>query len=347
MSKPPRLQQRNEHWYVAYTKDGRSKRDSLRTTDLQTAEVRFQGWLKERRLHIEVQDNPYIEDVLELWMDQWITGRMLSESRYPSVCKNLNAYFGKMRVSEIEREHSRTYCQLRQDGKIGTSKASNSTVRLELQRLRAALRFMMERVEPKEQRLPQSVIPYVELPHASPPRNRVLSKDEIQLLRETCPNLVIKGSNRMSRIGRFVMLALETAQRKTAICELTWGQVKFDVNQIHFNPEGRRQTQKKRPTVPISPVLRPVLERAFEERINDYVIDHDRGVWEPLKKLASDLGIDGLHPHVFRHTWATHAVMRGVPMKKVAMFLGDREKTVIETYQHLAPDYLEDVFEGS
>ena len=347
MSKPPRLQQRNEHWYVAYTKDGRSKRDSLRTTDLQTAEVRFQGWLKERRLHIEVQDNPYIEDVLELWMDQWITGRMLSESRYPSVCKNLNAYFGKMRVSEIEREHSRTYCQLRQDGKIGTSKASNSTVRLELQRLRAALRFMMERVEPKEQRLPQSAIPYVELPHASPPRNRVLSKDEIQLLRETCPNLVIKGSNRMSRIGRFVMLALETAQRKTAICELTWGQVKFDVNQIHFNPEGRRQTQKKRPTVPISPVLRPVLERAFEERINDYVIDHDRGVWEPLKKLASDLGIDGLHPHVFRHTWATHAVMRGVPMKKVAMFLGDREKTVIETYQHLAPDYLEDVFEGS
>lgn len=347
MSKPPRLQQRNEHWYVAYTKDGRSKRDSLRTKDLQTAEVRFQGWLKERRLHIEVQDDPYIEDVLQLWMDQWITGRMLSESRYPSVCKNLNTYFGRMRVSEIEREHSRTYCQLRQDGKIGTSKASNSTVRLELQRLRAALRFMMERVEPKEQRLPQSVIPYVELPHASPPRNRVLSKDEIQLLRETCPNLVIKGSNRMSRIGRFVMLAMETAQRKTAICELKWGQVKFDVNQIHFNPEGRRQTQKKRPTVPISPVLRPVLERAFEERINDYVIDHDRGVWEPLKKLASDLGIDGLHPHVFRHTWATHAVMRGVPMKKVAMFLGDREKTVIETYQHLAPDYLEDVFEGS
>lgn len=347
MSKPPRLQQRNEHWYVAYTKDGRSKRDSLRTTDLQTAEVRFQGWLKERRLHIEVQDNPRVEDVLELWMQQWITGRMLSESRYPSICKNLNKYFGRMRVSEIEREHSRTYCHLRQNAKIGTSKASNSTVRAELQRLRAALRFMVERVEPKEQRLPQTMIPYIELPHASPPRNRVLSKDEIQLLRETCPNLCMRRSNRMSRIGRFVMLALETAQRKTAICELKWDQVKFDLNQIYFNPEGRLQTQKKRPTVPISPVLRPVLERAFEERINDFVIDHSNGVWSPLKKLASDLGIEGLHPHVFRHTWATQAVLRGVPLKKVAMFLGDKEKTVIENYQHLSPDYLEDVFEGS
>ena len=99
--------------------------------------------------------------------------------------------------------------------------------------------------------------------------------------------------------------------------------------------------------MPISPVLRPVLERAFEERINDFVIDHSNGVWSPLKKLASDLGIEGLHPHVFRHTWATQAVLRGVPLKKVAMFLGDKEKTVIENYQHLSPDYLEDVFEGS
>jgi len=217
MSKPPRLQQRNEHWYVAYTKNGRSKRDSLRTTDLQVAEVRFQGWLKERRLNIEVERDPVIEDCLDLWMNQWIIGRMISENRYPSVCKNLNAYFGKMRVSDVKREHSRKYYELRKEGLIGTSKATNSTVRLELQRLRAALRFMVERVEPKEQRLSKEIIPYVELPHASPPRNRVLTEEEVQLLRDTCSNLVAKGSNRISRIGRFVMLAMETAQRKTGI----------------------------------------------------------------------------------------------------------------------------------
>ena len=347
MSKPPRLQQRNKHWYVAYTKDGRSKRDSLWTTNLQVAEVRFQGWLKERRVNIEVQDDPTIEFILEQWMDQWIRGRMISENRYPSLCKNLNAYFGKMNLSEVERKHSRAYYEMRSQGIIGTSNASDSTIRLELQRLRAALTFMVKRVEPKEQRLPLHMIPHIELPPASPPRNRVLTEEEITLLRDTCSNLVAKGSNRISRIGRFVMLAMETAQRKTAICELKWNQVQFDTNRIHFNPEGRRQTQKKRPTVTISPVLRPVLERAYDERINDYVIDHDRGVWEPLKKLADDLGIEGLHPHVFRHTWATRAVLRGVPMKKIAMFLGDREKTVIDTYQHLAPDYLDDVHERS
>ncbi len=67
----------------------------------------------------------------------------------------------------------------------------------------------------------------------------------------------------------------------------------------------------------------------------------------PLKKLGVGLGLECMHPNVVRHTWATQAVLRGVPLKKVAMFLGDKEKTVIENYQHLSPDYLEDVFEGS
>lgn len=343
--KPPRLEQRGKYWYVFYSQDKRVVRHSLRTKDLQVAQIRFHGWLKERRLHIVVQKDPTVSEIIELWMDQWITGRMISENRYPSLCKNLNAYFGKMRVSEIERTHSRAYIQLRQTGKIGTSQASNSTIRLELQRLRAALRFMVERVEPKEQRLPNSAIPYVELPHASPPRNRVLSEQEVQLLRDTCSNMTEQGQNRLSRIGRFVMMAMETAQRKSSITELQWDQVKFDRNQIQFNPEGRQQTQKKRPTVPISPILRPVLERAHEERKNNYVLDNRSEVWYQLRSLGKNLKIDGLHPHVFRHTWATRAVLRGVSLKKVAMFLGDREKTVKETYEHLSPDYLSDVFE--
>lgn len=348
---PPRLQQsKSGSWYVAYSENGRSQRTSLRTDDLQKAEARFQGWLKDRRLYFEVVRDPTVSYVLEIWMDQWIRGRMITQERYPSIIKNLNAYFGKMHVSELTREHSTKYYELRASGLIGTSKASDSTTRLELQRLRAAFRFMVERVEPTEQRLSSEVIPYIELPRASPPRNRVLSEGEVQLLRDTCSNLVLNGrgrarSNRMARIGRFVMLALETAQRKTAICELKWDQVDFERNWIRFNPEGRLQTQKRRPTVPISPILRPVLERAHEERINDYVLDHTRGVYEQCVSLGKKLGIEGMHPHVFRHTWATRAVSRGVELEKVAKFLGDTVDTVRENYEHLSPHYLNDVFE--
>ena len=348
--KPPRLlQEPNGKWYVFYSDNGRSKRRSLRTTDLQIAKKRFHGWLKHKALGQVVKD-PTIAFCLDKWFEDWIRGRMASEVRYHAIIKNLNAYFGNMKVSEIKREHSRKYIEMRFAGLIGSSKGATGTVRGELQRLRACFRFFVERVEPKEQRLKQEMIPYVELPPESPPRERVLDEDEVQLIRDYCGNLVINGpgrrpSNRMSRVGRFVMIALETAQRKTAILELKWDQVDFDKNLINFNPVGRQQTIKRRPTVPISPILLPVLKRAKEEAINANVMDTTTDIYDQVSNLAKTLEIEGLHPHVFRHTWATRAVMRGVPIKKVAKFMGDSEETVRKTYEHLSPHYLNDVFE--
>ena len=62
-----------------------------------------------------------------------------------------------------------------------------------------------------------------------------------------------------------------------------------------------------------------------------------------MDKVSSALKIDGLTAHVFRHTWATRKVMAGVPIAKVAAFLGDNEETVSKNYIHLSPDYFRDV----
>ena len=40
------------------------------------------------------------------------------------------------------------------------------------------------------------------------------------------------------------------------------------------------------------------------------------------------MGMPQIHPHVFRHTWATHAAEDGVAMNIIAGFLGDTDKTV-------------------
>lgn len=346
----PRLKKYKNKWYIYYREKNRSQRVSTWTDDLEVATIRFQGWLKESKINYEVIKDPTIEECLELWFDQWIAGRMLSENRYTAIINNLNAFFGKMTVSEVNRSHSIKYIELRANGLIGSKKGASGTIRGELQRLRACLRFMRERVEPKEQRISKDVCPYVELPLPSPPRDRVLSEDEVSLLRETCSSLVINGrgrkpSNRMSRVGRFIIIAMETAQRKKAIEELLWEQVDFDKNLIYFNPEGRLQTIKKRSVLPMGSRLRPVMEQAKQEAINKYVLDKDTSLYDAVVSLGKKLNIDGLHPHVFRHTWATRAVTRGVALKKVAMYLGDSEKTVRDNYEHLSPNYLLDATE--
>ena len=46
---------------------------------------------------------------------------------------------------------------------------------------------------------------------------------------------------------------------------------------------------------------------------------------------------------MFRHTWATNAVIDGKPIEQVAAFLGDTVDTVRKNYIHLTPDYLRSV----
>ena len=45
--------------------------------------------------------------------------------------------------------------------------------------------------------------------------------------------------------------------------------------------------------------------------------------------------------HILRHTWASHAVMNGVPLMVVAKNLGHADTGMVEKhYGHLAPSYI-------
>jgi integrase len=54
---------------------------------------------------------------------------------------------------------------------------------------------------------------------------------------------------------RLLVLAVGTASREAALRELTWEQIDFRLGRIRRNPEGRRQTKKRRPTLPIAPTV--------------------------------------------------------------------------------------------
>lgn len=350
--KPPRLKQSKYGTYIVAYWRGRSLEHSLGTKDLQKAENLFAGWLKEYKKDNEIDTDPYVGDCLDIWFDQWIKGRMLSEIRYPAVINNLKAYLGSKRVSEVTRTHSLEYATMRRTGQIGWrgKKGAEATIRHELNKLRACFNFMASKVEPKERRIKREIIPYIELPKPAPPRNRVLTTEELEKLRDFCQNRVFENhapyrppSDRIHRDARFIMIAMETAQRKTAILELKWDQIDLEKNRIRFNPYGRLQTSKRRPAIPISSRLKPFLEKIYEERINDYVLDSPTDIHWNIAKISHKLNIPGLSAHVFRHTWATRSVEAGADLLKVASFLGDTIDTVRENYMHLSPDFLSDV----
>jgi len=349
---PPRLSKEdNKHgyYYVLFSEKGRNKRQSLRTKDRFEAETRFLGWLEQRQKeYISLAtDDPIVRDCIDLWLTQQVI--MFTDgvqTRFKSMVKNINAYFGDMTVSEIVRKDSMIYYEKRKAGILGNSKAADSTIRLELSELRAVFNFMQKKVEPKQRRINSEIVPYLDIPANSPPRDRIVTAEEQEKYIDYALNgnyngIGVKRVNRIHRIQTFLIVAIETGARKGAILDLQWPMINFAKGIINFLPSGQRQQhQKKRPTVPMSDLLINFLKQLYEQKINNYVFENTTDVLSGIDRVNSLLGIEGVTPHTFRHTWATRAAEDGVAMETIADFLGDTVETIKKNYLHLSPDYL-------
>ena len=62
----------------------------------------------------------------------------------------------------------------------------------------------------------------------------------------------------------------------------------------------------------------------------------------PLRRAQRKAGILEVGWHDLRHTFASHLVMRGVPMKAVQELLGHATMEMTMRYAHLSPDVRRD-----
>ncbi len=340
---PPRLDQQDSGaWYVVYSEDGRSQRQSLRTTDLAVAQERFQGWLDARTKAIAEQTRSTFAFAFKKYMEQHVEGSSASPDTLRHVGTQLNWFFGSMVLEDIKSDHIAAYLKKRSEGgtvgKEYKRPVKLGTIRKELGIMRAVFKFMCERVEPTELRADRKNLAYIKLPPQSAPRDRVLSDKELtrlhELLKPPAPPM------RLERLDRFLWLLLETGARAGALRSLEWSQVNFEGGFIKLNPPGREQNNKRRPTVPISDRLKPVLLRAWTERQSSFVLDHSGEIRKSVDRFMKEHHFPGVTAHVFRHTFATHLVQAGVPLIEVAQLLGDSLETVEKNYLHLSPGHL-------
>lgn len=197
------------------------RRISTGTADAGLARVVAQQiWEK---LHAPASER--VEDLWRLYLADRRKDRK-DVTRQENAWKRLEPVFGQRLGTDISKDDCRAYAKLRQ-----RHGAAPGTARTELEYLRACLNLRYGRGHNR-----------VWMPTGSPPRDRYLARDELeQLLAHTDT----------PHVRLFIILAITTGARMSALLELQWEQVDFKHRTINFNAPGREQSNKRRPEVPL------------------------------------------------------------------------------------------------
>jgi integrase len=232
--------------------------------------------------------------------------------------KHLLRFFGNLRPDQINRDICRTYIAMRR--KAG---AKDGTILREMGQLRASVLW-------QNRRSPSTW----EMPPAPPPKNLHMTPEEYRRL---------LAEAKSPHVELFLRLALHTAGRKAALLDLTWDRVDFERGLITL-PNGL-QGGKGRAIVPMGQSLRTALTTAYENRTCDYVIEYGGrkvgNIRKAIEHAVDQAGLDGVTPHVLRHTAAVWMAEGGVPMAVIAQYLGHRDDRITQrVYARYSPDYL-------
>jgi integrase/recombinase XerD len=69
-----------------------------------------------------------------------------------------------------------------------------------------------------------------------------------------------------------------------------------------------------------------------------------QGAWEVLQAAAERAGLDGVSPHMLRHSFATHLLDGGADVRVVQELLGHASVTTTQVYTLVTVDKLRDVY---
>lgn len=340
-------------WHVEYTEavpggKPKSRSYSTGTTDKAAAEtwlIEYRRGIKETspggaRQHAGLSMKTVLEDYRK---DCATRGKLKSQATPLDI---LERFFARYPAADVDTDLLEEYKQQRRAGRHTRRTnfkgvVKDVSLRREVAALIAAFNHSVEL-----RKMSKRDVPYLAMPAAGGKRNIFLTVPEIEdMLARAMAEAPAEGAGRMPKITRFVWLALWTGSRAEALEQLTWDQVDFAGGVIRLHKSGAVETAKRRAPIPIAPRLRPVLERAWRERVDGFVCDAGECVcqWARFRD-STPYAARGLTRHDLRRSFIIKLVSEGKPLAKVAQAVGDTVEVITKHYLDFAPDFLDDLW---
>jgi len=293
---------------------GQTRRQSLRTAEREEAERRLVDFRRAKAAPPGSTVGDYVQAYLS-----YKEGRIRDHVRLAGAWANAKDSFGHLRPDQITPVLCEEYIESRR-----AMGRSDGTILKEINVIRQALNWSKVNVA------------RFEAPSAPPPRDRHLTKAEARKLLDGCFQ---------PHVRLFVMLALHTAGRRSAVLGLTWDRVDFERNRINLTVVGETH-RKRRATVPMTDQLRAALLEAKEAAQTAYVIEYaGERVLNVKKGFAAAVrraGLEDVTPHDLRHTAAVWMAEDGVSFEEIAQYLGHSSPRVtFQVYARFSPTHLQ------
>jgi integrase len=314
-------------WYV----DGEAKYESLKTQDKKEALIAKAAKELELRTGTSVaQSNQTVKEFSEQYL-LWHSGE------YPWAVKEMRYYFdsvvipefGSMRLASLDPQKVELWKHRRLGsvGHVSKRPISRATVNNELKKFKAMVNKAVE----------WGVVP----------RNTINSVKTLQRLDArprsyfTTEQLVAIYEADPSSSAIWQVLA-NTGMRVGEAMALKWENVNDKNIRIISSKEFHTKTRQWR-DIPISPGCRRALQE-LKKSNDDYVLPRmcKMTLRTKFKKACEKAGVVGT-PHELRHTFISHLVMQGVPLRTVQVLAGHKTISVTEQYAHLAPNHMADM----
>lgn len=170
------------------------------------------------------------------------------------------------------------------------------------------------------------------------PRERFLSADEMARLGDALAEAEATGSADWRAITG-IRLLLFTGARRSEILTLRWDWIDLDAGVARL-PDSKTGAKNLFLSAPALQLL-AALPR-FDH--NPHVLPGDRpgapfvGIAKPWERIRAAAGLEDVHLHDLRHSFASAAIAAGDALFVVGKLLGHRKATTTERYSHLAAD---------
>ncbi len=233
-------------------------------------------------------------------------------------------------------------------GRLYSHGLSAVTLRRKLAAVRSFFRFLV-----REGVLPANTARLLRTPKAPITLPRVMTEEQANHLVDAVAGDKLKQAHPVRDLAIFELL-YGCGLRVGELVGLNLDDLDMAGRWLRVRGKGRKERQVPFPGKAATALERYLAVRTVSSREAAVFVNHrgsrltDRGVRGIVKLYATHLGADpSIHPHSFRHAYATHLLAAGADLRSIQELLGHARLSTTQKYTHVSLADLMSVYDRS